>query len=55
MKVGASSAPAVMGSMTSASIGMPMIAKPPPNAPFMKVVKYTASIETRMVGRSRLK
>ena len=38
---GASSAPAAIGSIASESRGMPTMAKPPPNAPFMKAIRNT--------------
>jgi hypothetical protein len=38
---GASSAPAVIGSIASESSGMPTMANPPPNAPFMKAIRNT--------------
>ena len=38
---GASSAPAAIGSIASESSGMPTMAKPPPNAPFMKAIRNT--------------
>src|SRR5262245_20035446 len=43
---GASSAPAAIGSIASAMNGMPTIAKPPPNAPFMDVIRKTAKATT---------
>ncbi|MGX1392108.1 hypothetical protein AB7M70_001517 [Bradyrhizobium japonicum] len=41
MKSGASRPPAVTGSITHDSNGMPTMEKPPPNAPFMKQIRKT--------------
>ena len=49
----ASNAPAAIGSITSAKTGMPMMAKPPPNAPFMTLIRKTArAITTSAIGSS---
>jgi hypothetical protein len=50
MNNGASRPPAVTGSITSDSIGMPTTAKPPPNAPFMKQIRKTPAKATRIVA-----
>src|SRR6185295_11969836 len=47
---GASNAPAVKGSITSESKGMPMIAKPPPKAPFMNAMRKTPARASRTVA-----
>jgi hypothetical protein len=47
---GASKAPAVSGSMTTDSKGIPIIAKPPPKAPFMKAMKKTPASAIRIVA-----
>src|SRR5690349_21118540 len=49
MNSGARKAPAVSGSITIDSSGMPMIAKPPPNPPFMKAIRKVAASATTMV------
>ncbi len=54
---GASSAPAAIGSIASESSGMPTMAKPPPNAPFMKAIRNTpanATASTCGAGRSEM-
>ena len=48
MNSGASTAPAVIGSMTSDSSGMPMIANPPPKAPCMKAIRNMPRAATRI-------
>src|SRR5262245_27833086 len=50
MNNGASRPPAVTGSITSDNSGMPTMAKPPPNAPFMKAIKNTPANATRIVA-----
>ena len=52
---GASSPPAVMGSITSDSNGIPTIAKPPPKAPFMKQIRNTPAKVARRVATVRSK
>src|SRR5262249_18128910 len=49
MNSGASRPPAVTGSITRDSSGMPTMAKPPPKAPFMKQIRKTAAKAMRMV------
>src|ERR1700760_47154 len=50
MNSGASRPPAVTGSMTSDSKGMPTMEKPPPNAPFMKQIRNTPAKAMRIVA-----
>src|SRR5205085_10103953 len=50
MKSGASRPPAVTGSITIDSNGMPTMAKPPPNAPRMKLIRNTPARATRIVA-----
>src|SRR6201994_4373960 len=50
MNSGASRPPAVTGSITSDSRGMPTMEKPPPNAPFMKQIRNTPAKATRIVA-----
>src|SRR5580704_16743833 len=50
MNRGASKPPAVTGSITVDSSGMPTMAKPPPKAPFMKQIRKTPTKATRMVA-----
>jgi hypothetical protein len=49
MNNGASRPPAVTGSITSDSRGMPTMANPPPNAPFMKQIRNTPAKAIRIV------
>ncbi len=49
---GASKAPAVSGSMASASTGIPTVAAPPPNAPFMKAMMKTPQSAAAMAAGS---
>src|ERR1700709_158573 len=50
MNHGASRPPAVAGSITNDSSGMPTMENPPPNAPFMKQISDTPAKATRMVA-----
>src|SRR5712672_1655364 len=50
MNNGARSPPAVTGSITSDSSGMPTMENPPPNAPFMKQIRDTPAKATRIVA-----
>ncbi len=49
MNNGASRPPAVTGSITIDSSGMPTMEKPPPNAPFMKQIRNTPAKAIRIV------
>ena len=49
MNKGASSPPAVTGSITIDNSGMPTMENPPPNAPFMKQIRKTPAKTTTIV------